>query len=135
MLTPSIKVDKSKIHGTGCYATTAIPRGQIVTEYVGELIDYAEAVRRNDKTHRNYSEYILEVKKNLFIDAARFENQARYINHSCEPNCIIKTIKNRAFIVSIRPIAPGEELTYDYMYDIECREPCFCGAPACRGYM
>ena len=131
----SIQVDKSKIHGLGCYATSPIPRGQIVAEYIGELIDSAEAVRRNDKQHPSYSEYILQVKKDLFIDAARLGNESRFINHSCDPNCILKTMKKRAFIVALRTIAPGEELTYDYMYDPRYREPCSCGAKTCRGYI
>ena len=130
-----LRVAESQIHGMGCYATAPIPSEQRIIEYIGELIDYDEAVRRTDKNDKNHSEYILEVQDNIFIDAARAGNEARFINHSCDNNCYIESDGNRAYIVSLRDIAVGEELTFDYLFADEYREPCYCGAQTCRGFM
>lgn len=131
----ALRTQESRIHGRGCFAGTAIPCGQIIVEYVGELIDYVEAVRRGVRASQDYSEYVLEVNGDVFIDGARGGNQSRFINHCCEPNCELQRVGNRAFFVAKRPISEGEELTIDYSFDVTLREPCFCGARNCRGYM
>jgi uncharacterized protein len=131
----AIEVRESTIHGLGCFSTSVITRDSVIAEYDGELIDYAEAVRRNDKTYSAHSDYVLQVDDNVFIDAVHSSNASRYFNHSCEPNCILWTRGTRAFIVALRQIPAGQELTYDYEFDPEYREPCYCGAPTCRGYM
>ncbi len=130
-----LTIRKSRIHGRGCFAASVVARGQIITEYTGEPIDYAEAIRRNNKTSGDYSAYILEVRHDLFLDGARSGNPARFINHSCEPNCRVRRWRGRAFIVARRRLAAGEELTIDYSYRKALREPCGCGARTCRGYM
>ena len=131
----SLRVAPSLIHGTGCFACLDIPEDTPVAEYVGERISGAEAVRRNDQACADFSEYILEVTTDLYLDARLVEIPAKYVNHSCEANCYVLVEGQRAFITARRPIASGEELTYDYAYDEEVREPCHCKAPSCRGYM
>jgi len=125
----------SRIHGTGCYALVPIPEDTPVMEYVGELIDLATAVRRNDPSQPDFSEYILELSGDWYLDGRTSEHISKYVNHSCEPNCYLHTEGMRAFVMARRDIALGEELTYDYLFDEEVREPCRCGAPSCRGYI
>jgi SET domain-containing protein len=131
----SLVVAKSQIHGLGCYTKSDIPDDTIVGEYCGERIDSEEASRRNDQACDDYSEYILEADPGIYIDAAKYDGPIRYINHSCSPNCCILTLSRRAFISTIRDIKAGEELTMDYAYDEEVREPCSCRANNCRGYI
>jgi SET domain-containing protein len=75
----------------------------------------------------------LQVDDDVFIDARLVEHPAKYINHSCEPNCCLSRDETRAFILTLRTIGPGEELTYDYEYDVSENLPCRCEAPGCRG--
>jgi uncharacterized protein len=130
-----LRVRRSQIHGTGCYAATEIRYNQVILEYTGELIGLQEAVERNDPASPRQSSYIMKVNNRLFIDGARHGNAARFINHSCMSNCYVRIRKNRAFIVARRNIPPGTELTLDYEFDEGFREPCFCGSRGCRGYM
>jgi uncharacterized protein len=85
--------------------------------------------------------FLFAIDDDVVIDAAFRGNMARWINHSCEPNCDAVIDDARVFIESVRDIAPGEELTYDYNFILEERHtpsakrryPCICGAPGCRG--
>jgi len=131
----AIRTQESKIHGLGCFAGSAIPCGQVIVEYVGEVIDHAEAVRRGVKISQDFSEYILEVSNDVYIDGSHGGNESRFINHCCEPNCRLRRVGDRVFFVAGRPISEGEELTIDYAFDTVVREPCSCGARNCRGYM
>ncbi len=130
-----VEVKVSSIHGRGCFARRTIPAGSAVLEYVGELIDLAEARRRDVKGAPAYSPFVLLVEEDLFIDARDVDHPARCVNHSCEPNCEIRTGGRRAWIVALRDIPAGEELTYDYDFDEGPVEPCRCGSPGCRGYI
>ncbi len=128
-------ISESAINGSGCFAAGRIRIGTIIGEYCGERIDLEEAVRRNDRSSKAYSHYVLEIERNLFVDGAKWESPLRYINHSCDPNCRVCAYDHRAYIVTIREIGIDEECTIDYCYDEEVREPCTCGSPGCRGYM
>jgi SET domain-containing protein len=75
----------------------------------------------------------LQVDDDIFIDARLVEHPAKYINHSCEPNCSLSRDETRAFIRTLRTISPGEELTYDYEYDESDILTCRCQASRCRG--
>lgn len=129
-----VEVRESTIHGRGCYACAPIAFDAYILEYTGELIDCKKAIERNRPDSPDYSQYVLEVSDDVFIDALRYEHPAKYINHSCAPNCILATDDSHAFIVALRDIEPGEELTYDYDYD-EKQEACLCGAEGCRLYI
>ncbi len=137
-------IRKSPIHGRGVFALTHIPKHTRIIEYKGERISQEEADERYSEAHENSPHTMLfEVNDRLVIDATHKGNSARWINHSCAPNCEIEDENERIFIESRRDIRPGEELTYDY--NLQLGEPhtaaakrfhaCFCGARHCRGTM
>jgi SET domain-containing protein len=125
LLHKNVKV-KRGMHGLGLFATSPIPRGTVVAEYWGEVISEEEADRRGGK-------YLFELEKHLAIDGKTRKNIARYINHSCSPNCEPqeKEKQRRLFIVAKRQIKPGEEFCYSYGKDYweELIKPlgCRCG--------
>jgi hypothetical protein len=128
-----VEVRDSSIHGRGTFASAPLEPDTLILEYTGELIDRKTAVERDNPDAPDYSCYILQVDDDVFIDARRVEHPAKYINHSCEPNCILSFDETKAFIRTLRGIRPGEELAYDYDYDASENVPCRCGAPRCRG--
>jgi len=133
----------SKIHGRGMFAAKEIPKGTRIIEYTGERITKAEGWRRErarqERARRGGDGciYIFELNTRVDIDGSVLWNTARYINHSCEPNCESQISRGRVWIVALRKIRPGEELSYDYYYDYEHYEdhPCRCGAEDCAGYI
>jgi hypothetical protein len=138
------RVRRSAIHGTGVFATRPIAKGTRVIEYVGERVSHAEADRRyEDKDANDNHTFLFTVDTRTVIDAGVGGNEARWINHSCDPNCETVIESKRVFIEAARAIAPGEELAYDYMItrepgdpdDIEAIFACRCGAAHCRGTM
>ncbi len=140
---PWIKRFKSPIHNNGLFAAKTIPAGTQVIEYVGEKItkkeSYLRAVVRVDQAQRSGAAavFIFELNSKHDVDGSVRWNPARMINHSCQPNCETRIIKGHIWIVALREIEPGEELSYDYGYDIEHWEehPCRCGHPDCVGYI
>jgi hypothetical protein len=141
--TPWAKVRGSKIHGRGMFASKVIPKGTRVIEYSGERITKAEGWRRELARQERGARggdgciYIFELNTKVDIDGSVLWNTARYINHSCDPNCESQVVRGRVWIVAIRDIAPGEELSYDYYYDYDHyhEHPCRCGADNCAGYI
>ena len=132
----------SPIQGRGAFATRPIRRGTRIIEYTGEVISHDEADKRyDDGTMGRHHTFLFSVSSRKVIDAAVGGNDARFINHSCAPNCEAVDEKSRIYIEAIRDIAPGEELTYDYAYERDGSEDeawekvymCKCGAPTCRG--
>jgi SET domain-containing protein len=137
-----IQVRRSGVHGKGVFALAPIAEGERIIEYVGEIISWKEAQRRHphnpdDPNHTFY----FHVDDKRVIDAAVGGNSARWINHSCEPNCEADEQDGRVFIKALRDIRPGEELSYDYGLIIDERYtpklkaeyPCWCGSKYCRG--
>jgi len=137
------EVRGSKIHGRGMFATTLILRGTRIIEYTGERITKAEGFRRDLLRQRRARRggdgciYTFEVSTRVDIDGRVLWNTARYINHSCRPNCESQIARGRVWIVALRAIKPEEELTYDYYYDFDHYKdhPCRCGAEECAGYI
>ena len=140
------EVRTSRIHGRGVYATRAIKSGERIVEYKGERISWKEADRRppSDPDDPNHTFLFALDDGKRVIDAAVGGNSARWINHSCDPNCETEESEDgRVFIQAMRDIRRGEELFYDYglvvderitpslKKDYECR----CGARDCRGTM
>jgi len=123
----------SKVHGTGLFARVPIPAGARVLEYVGEKISKSESLRRCQQ--ENY--YIFSLDDDWDIDGSVDWNLARFANHCCEPNSETDIIDGQIWIVALRDIAAGEEITYNYTYDLDdYREhPCRCGTPSCVGYI
>lgn len=123
----------SGIHGRGGFALRPIPAGTEIIEYVGERITKEESARRCD----DGNPYIFTINDTHDIDGDVPWNPARFLNHSCGPNCEAQQDDERITLVALRDIATGEELTFNYGYDIsEWRDyPCECGAPHCLGYI
>ncbi|WP_255437818.1 SET domain-containing protein [Comamonas flocculans] len=139
-----IQVRRSGVHGKGVFALQAIAEGEVIIEYLGEVISWDEAQERHphDPAQPNHTFYF-HVDEDHVIDANVGGNAARWINHSCEPNCWADEVQGRIFITALRDIAAGEELNYDYGLIIEERYTkklkaqyaCRCASPHCRGTM
>ena len=137
-------VRPSHIQGLGAFASRHIRKGTRVTEYIGERISQEEANQRYDDT-ATASPYVLlfTVDKHTVIDAGVDGNDARFINHSCDPNCEAIIEDGHVYIEAVKGISVGEELTYDYnlTWDDQGdtvpdkRYSCQCGAETCRGTM
>ncbi|KAG8057737.1 hypothetical protein GUJ93_ZPchr0002g24613 [Zizania palustris] len=141
-------VYKSGIHGLGLYTSEFIPRGSMVVEYVGEIVEQCVADKREIEyqsgKRQQYKSacYFFKIDKEHIIDATRKGGIARFINHSCQPNCVAKiiSVRNEKKVVFFaeRHINPGEEITYDYHFNREDegqRIPCFCRSKICRRYL
>ncbi len=138
------EVRESAIQGRGAYATRRIAGGAWIVEYTGELITQEEADRRYaDEAMERHHTFLFDRHDGRVIDAASGGSDARFINHSCEPNCeaIVESDTRAIWICARRTIEAGEELTYDYGYALDGenpetakrRYPCRCGASRCRG--
>lgn len=136
------EIRTSPISGRGAFATRLIKQGERVIEYTGERITHAEADRRyDDESMDEHHTFLFTISTRTVIDATHGGNDARFINHSCEPNCETEIIRGRVWISAIRDIQPGEELYYDYAYERSGDETevdeklykCLCGARTCRG--
>jgi SET domain-containing protein len=131
--TERIIFKSSPIHRIGGFARADIPAGVPLIEYVGEKISKSESLRRCEANN----EYIFDLDEEHDLDGNVSWNPARYLNHSCEPNCEAEQDEGRIWIISLRDIKAGEELTFNYGYDLEdYREhPCRCGTRKCVGYI
>jgi uncharacterized protein len=141
---PPIQVRDSSVHGRGVFATRRIEKGERIMEYLGERVSHEEADRRYESKEENDSHtFLFIVDSKTVIDAGVDGNDARFFNHSCDPNCESVVEKRRVYIEAIRAIEPGEEMTYDYQIYKEEGDPenidevfaCRCGFANCRGTM
>src|SRR5215471_8219904 len=128
-----VHVAPSRIAGQGLFAAQNIQAGTRIIRYVGEKITHEESARRLAAGNA----YIFGLDERYAIDGDTPKNTARYINHSCDPNCQTEQFGRIIWIVATRDIQAGEELTYNYGYEIddEPPEPCHCGAKHCCGYI
>ncbi|TKY58109.1 Histone-lysine N-methyltransferase ATX1 [Spatholobus suberectus] len=140
-------VYKSRIHALGLYTSRFISRGEMVVEYIGEIV----GLRVADKREKEYQSgrklqyksacYFFRIDKEHIIDATRKGGIARFVNHSCLPNCVAKVItvrhEKKVVFFAERDIFPGEEITYDYHFnhEDEGKIPCYCNSKNCRRYM
>jgi SET domain-containing protein len=134
-----IMVRESGVHGRGVYAAQFIPRGTRVIEYTGERVSWEAAPDNDDDPHT----FNFGLESGDVINPEVGGNDARWINHSCDPNCEAVEEDDRIFIYALRNIRPGEELLYDYHMELD--EPvtesakkkfaCHCGSSNCRGTM
>jgi SET domain-containing protein len=99
---------KRGINGLGLFTTVPIKKGDCIIEYVGPILT------TDDEVNARGGQYLFEVSKKKTIDGSVRSNTARYINHSCRPNCEVEIKKTRVFVYAKRAIKPGEELSYDY---------------------
>src|ERR1044071_9186299 len=134
-----IEVRQSNVHGRGVYATQFIPKGRRIIEYKGEAVSWEAAPDDPDNPHT----FNFGLENGEVINPEIGGNDARWINHSCDPNCEAVEEDDRIFIDAIRDIEAGEELFYDYALEID--EPiteeskkkfaCHCRSSKCRGTM
>ena len=128
---PTVIRRKSPISGWGVYAGQTIAKDERIVEYKGELVTAAEAWRREQRYLPRKRIWIFIINDRWSRDAAVGGNVARYVNHSCRPNCYIEIYGREIWIQASRRIRPGEELTYDYNTDGVAEIPCLC-RPRCR---
>ncbi len=129
---PPLIIRSSEIHAAGCYTTRAFRKGQRICEYTGPRMSKEEAdLRYADRSVTYLFGY---GEADMVIDGF---GTPMFMNHCCAPNCETEEVDERIFVVALRAIAAGEELTYEYhLYDSdEVTQDCFCGAPNCRGTM
>jgi hypothetical protein len=141
---PLFEVRHSPVHGYGVFALRRIRKGTTVTEYLGDRVSHDEADARYEDKHPNDNHtFLFTVDSKTVIDGGVGGNDARFINHGCEPNCESTTQNKRIYVEAIRTIQPGEELAYDYQIQRDPEDPpnvdeifaCRCGAAKCRGSM
>jgi hypothetical protein len=138
------EVRHSRIHGFGVFALRRIRKGTTIIEYLGDRVSHEQAdARYEDKDPNDNHTFLFTVDSKTVIDGGVDGNEARYINHGCDPNCESTTLNKRIFIEAIRTIQPGEELSYDYQIQRDSDDApnvdevfaCRCGAEKCRGSM
>jgi uncharacterized protein len=123
----------SGIHGRGGFAARFIPAETPVIEYLGQTITKAESLLRCEANNP----YIFNLDDEFDLDGDVAWNPAKFINHSCDPNCEAEFFGDQIWIMARRDIQPGEEITFNYSYDLENYKEhiCRCGAANCVGYM
>jgi len=140
---PWFIVRRSEIHSRGIFARRDIPNDTRILEYTGERVTKAESQRRatarieRAKKTGRAAVFIFDINKKHDIDGGVRGNVARLMNHSCDPNCEAFIMRGRVWIYSRRKIAAGEELTYNYGFDLEhwSEHPCLCGCDNCVGFI
>jgi len=140
---PFCEIRQSPIHGRGVFASRKIRKGTRILEYIGEKIDKEESNRRGlalfaeSQETGGASVYIFDLNEEWDLDGDKSYNDARLINHSCEPNCEMVNEDDQLWLFALREIRSGEEISFDYGYDIEhfMDHPCRCGKDACVGYI
>jgi SET domain-containing protein len=137
------EIRRSPLHGFGAFALQDIPKGTRLIEYTGEKITNAESDRRYDEAEMRgeHHTFLFVLNQRTVVDATFGGNESRFINHSCDPNCETFIPRGHIWIESLRNIRAGEELTYDYQYDMDPKYTdqelfefyaCRCGAENCR---
>ncbi|KAJ6591066.1 hypothetical protein DFH09DRAFT_1026056 [Mycena vulgaris] len=137
-----LRFARSPIHDWGLYAMERISRGEMVIEYVGEVIR-AQVAEKREKAYERQgigSSYLFRIDEDLVVDATKKGNLGRLINHSCDPNCTAKIItingEKKIVIYAKQEIELGDEITYDYHFPFEQDKiPCLCGSAKCRGFL
>lgn len=139
---PLFEIRPSPVHGFGAFAVRPIPVDTRLIEYAGARLTPAEADERYpDVPGEDHHTYLFAIDDEVVIDASLDGNDARFINHSCDPNCDAVVENDRIWIETIRDVAVGEELAYDYAFILperhtpaaKRRYPCNCGSSTCRG--
>jgi len=137
-----VEVLKTPDRGFGVRSCRTFAPGQIIMEYTGEIISEGECQRRMREDYKDKQcYYLMELERGLIIDGTK-GSMARFINHSCEPNCEVRMMKvngipRMGVFAGEDGVVTGEELTYDYNFDNfgTSQQRCYCGAPTCRGFL
>ena len=131
VLRPHLIRRRSPIAGLGVFAAQRIAKKVRIVEYAGQLISQAESARREQRYLKRGRIWCFNVNRRWVRDAAVGGNLARFINHSCWPNCYVQIVGRTIWVRAARAIEPGEELTYDYETGGAAKIPCQC-RPECR---
>ncbi len=136
---------KSSLHGSGLFASANIKKNEQIIEYIGDKVAKKEGDKRANKqinkakkNKKNGMVYIFELNKKYDIDGCVLRNYARFINHSCEPNCEVEITDNQIWISSIKKVKKDDELTYNYGYPFDSDfddHVCKCGSKKCVGFI
>lgn len=142
---------RSPIHGTGVFACVRLLKGEEIIQYKGVLMTHAEADEKYGDGGEGGHTFLFTLNETYIVDANRGGNTARWINHSCAPNCRAVVVesasgdprRDKVMIEALRAIEPGEELTYDYAITLDAPHTerlkrlwqCRCGARNCSGSM
>lgn len=136
------EIRSSPIDGRGAFALQRIPANKRLIEYTGERVTHEVADARYDEEEKagNTHTVLFAIDEKMVIDAGVDGNDARFFNHSCDPNCTSEIVRRRVYLKTLREIMPGEELVYDYEIpnegeseeDALRKYPCHCGADNCR---
>lgn len=136
----------SKIHSNGVFASKEIIKGTKIIEYTGELISKEEGTKRSDLSHHAHKKdsskgaiYIFDIDEKNDLDGDVENNYAKYINHSCDPNCEFEQEGKKIWVNTIKDIKKDDELTLNYGFVWDEKDyhehPCLCGSPKCIGYI
>lgn len=137
------EVRQSGIHQRGLFARRSIPKGARVIEYIGDRVIKPESERRSNEQMERATKtgeggvYVFTLNDRYDIDGSIAGNIARFANHSCDPNCETDIIDDRIWVIATRDIRKGEEIVYNYNFDLDHYEdhPCRCGAKNCVGFI
>ena len=140
---PYCEPQGSAIHQQGLFASKKIPKNAEIIEYVGEKISTKEGDRRaidladEREGTGDASVYMFILDDDHDVDGNVPHNTAKLINHGCDPNCEAQIIDDEIWIVALKEIKKGDELTFDYGFELDHYEdhPCRCGIPKCIGYI
>jgi uncharacterized protein len=139
-----VTVRKSSVHGRGVFALQAIPAGQRILEYRGEVTSWRRASARHRRSGTRGHTFIFGLADGRVIDGGVGGNSARWLNHSCQPNCeAIEDERGRVFIETLKDVKPGDELSIAYGLTIDeaitaelvADYSCHCGTKRCTGSM
>ena len=139
-----IAVRKSEVHGRGVFSAAKLSKGEMLIEYVGEVITWKQALRRHPHDPKNPDHtFYFHLDDKHVIDGKIGGNSARWINHACTPNCEAEEVDGRIFIRTLKKIEPGTELSFDYglvidgahTQKVKKQFECRCGTKNCRGTM
>ena len=150
-MSSKFEVRRSKIHGSGVFAAKNIKKGEFIIEYKGLLRSHQEVDAAYDGEDETGHTFLFTLNEDFVVDANIKGNEARWINHSCDPNCDSEHVdavdgdksKDRIEIKALRDIKAGEELSYNYGIRLGERHTpklkklwaCLCGSPKCSGTM
>jgi uncharacterized protein len=131
---PRVRRKRSRLHGWGVFALEDIPKNKRIIAYTGEKISHRESLEREARYLEHGSIWCFKLNSRWVIDASVDGNDARFINHSCRPNCYTQIIDGTIWVRAGRSIRQGEELTYNYYTEGEGEIPCQC-KPGCRNVL
>jgi SET domain-containing protein len=126
-----IEKRRSRLHGRGVFATQVIPKNKRIIHYAGEKISNTESLKRERRYLKNGCIWCFKLNRRWVIDANVGGNVARFINHSCKPNCYTQIVGDTIWVRAAKTIQRGDELTYNYYTDGEGTIQCRC-RPGCK---